>query len=169
MSTLKTYYFWGSLQMPLIGIKPEMILYMKSASVLYQFWIHTETIKKLPNWFEAFFNTPSHHRVHHGSNVEYLDKNNGGNLIIWDKLFGTFQKEIFTPTYGLSDHLNSFNPITIVFRGWGQIFNDIKKTKSIKNKVLYFIKPPGWSHDNSTKTARQLQSELKKNDVKKAE
>lgn len=158
------FLFWC--WMPLIGIKPEMILYMKSVSVLYQFWIHTETITKLPNWLEFFFNTPSHHRVHHGSNVEYLDKNNGGTLIIWDKLFGTFQEEIFTPTYGLTDHFKSFNPITIVFHEWEKIFKDIKKTKLIREKVYYFIKPPGWSHDGSSKTTKQLQSELKKMSAK---
>src|SRR6185437_10332460 len=126
------FLFWCWI--PLIGIKPEIILYTKSAGVLYQFWMHTETIVKLPKWFEAFFNTPSHHRVHHGSNVEYLDKNNGGTLIIWDKLFGTFQQETFTPTYGLTDHFKSFNPITIVFHEWRKIFLDLKKTKKIKDK-----------------------------------
>lgn len=74
-----TFLFWA--WMPLIGIEPYMLIFMKSASVIYQFWMHTETIKKLPNWFEAIFNTPSHHRVHHSSNVEYLDKNHAGTLI----------------------------------------------------------------------------------------
>ncbi|RNI35768.1 sterol desaturase family protein [Hanamia caeni] len=153
------FLFWCWI--PLIGIKPEMVLYMKSISVLYQFWLHTETITKLPNWFEAFFNTPSHHRVHHGCDIEYLDKNNGGTLIIWDKLFGTFQEELFKPQYGLSDHFKSFNPVTIAFHGWRRIFADVRKTHRIKDKVCYFIKPPGWSHDGSTKTAKQLQTELK--------
>ncbi len=154
------FLFWC--WMPLIGIKPEMILYMKSASVLYQFWMHTEAIVKLPKWFEAVFNTPSHHRVHHGSDVEYLDKNNGGTLIIWDKLFGTFREETFKPNYGLADHFRSFNPFAIVFHEWKKIFHDLKKTTSIKDKVHYLVKPPGWSHDGSSKTARQLQIELKK-------
>ncbi len=159
------FLFWC--WMPLIGIKPEMILYMKSVSVLYQFWMHTEAITKLPKWFETFFNTPSHHRVHHGSNVEYLDKNNGGTLIIWDKLFGTFQPETFTPTYGLTDRFNSFNPIAIVFHEWRKIFKDIKKTKSIRDKVGYLIKPPGWIPGDSSKTARRMQLELKKMDETK--
>ncbi len=161
------FLFWC--WMPLIGIKPEMILYMKSVSVLYQFWMHTEAIVKLPKWFEAFFNTPSHHRVHHGKNVEYLDKNNAGILIIWDKLFGTFQEETFTPEYGLADHFKSFNPLAIVLHEWRKILDDLKKAKSIKNKVFYLIKPPGWSPDGSSKTARQLQMEMKKlNDTKTA-
>jgi sterol desaturase/sphingolipid hydroxylase (fatty acid hydroxylase superfamily) len=160
------FLFWC--WMPLIGIKPEMILYMKSVSVLYQFWMHTETITKLPKWFEAFFNTPSHHRVHHGSDVEYLDKNNGGTLIIWDKLFGTFQGETFTPTYGLTDHFKSSNPFKIVFHEWNKIFLDLKKTKDLKYMIFYLIKPPGWSHDGSTKTSKQLQLELKQHDEKRA-
>jgi sterol desaturase/sphingolipid hydroxylase (fatty acid hydroxylase superfamily) len=160
------FLFW--LWMPLIGIKPEMILYMKSASVLYQFWMHTETITKLPEWFEWFFNTPSHHRVHHGSNVEYLDKNNGGTLIIWDKLFGTFQEELFRPTYGLTDHFKSFNPFTIVLHEWEKIAVDFKKTKKLKDRFFYLIKPPGWSPDGSSKTSKQLQLELKQKDDKRA-
>ena len=160
------FLFW--LWMPLIGIKPELILYMKSASVLYQFWMHTETITKLPKWFEWFFNTPSHHRVHHGSNVEYLDKNNGGTLIIWDKLFGTFQEELFRPTYGLTDHYNSFNPFKIVFHEWEKIAVDFKKTKKLKDRFFYLIKPPGWSPDGSSKTSKQLQLELKQKDDKRA-
>lgn len=160
------FLFWA--WMPLIGIKPELILYMKSASVLYQFCMHTETITKLPKWFEWFFNTPSHHRVHHGSNVEYLDKNNGGTLIIWDKLFGTFQEELFRPTYGLTDHFKSFNPFKIVFHEWQKIARDFKKTKKLKDRLFYLIKPPGWSPDGSSKTSKQLQLELKLKDKKRA-
>jgi len=134
---------------------------MKSVSVLYQFWMHTETIKKLPKWFEAFFNTPSHHRVHHGSDIEYLDKNHGGILIIWDKMFGTFQEEIFKPKYGLSHDIKSFNPFVIAFHEWRKIFNDFRKTKRIKDRLHYFFDSPGWSHDNTSKTTKQLQSKLK--------
>ena len=154
-----TFLFWA--WMPLIGIEPAMVILMKSVSVIYQFWMHTETIKKLPGWFEAVFNTPSHHRVHHSSDVEYLDKNHAGTLIIWDKLFGTYQEEIFKPKYGLTENIRSSNPVVIAFHEWKNIFSDLKKTKKIKDRLSYFFKPPGWSHDGNTKTTKQLQSELK--------
>ena len=154
-----TFLFWA--WMPLIGIEPYMVIFMKSASVIYQFWMHTETIKKLPKWFEAVFNTPSHHRVHHASDVEYLDKNHAGTLIIWDKIFGTYQEEIFTPKYGLTEDIKSFNPFVIAFHEWKNIFRDLKKTRKLKDRIRYFFNSPGWSHDGSTKTTRQLQSELK--------
>ena len=153
------FLFWA--WMPLIGIEPFMILSMKSVSVLYQFWMHTETIKKLPKWFEAFFNTPSHHRVHHGSNIEYLDKNHGGTLIIWDKIFGTFQEELFDPTYGLTDNFKSSNPFAIAFHEWKKILKDFRRTKKLKDRIRYLICSPGWSHDGSTKTTKQLQADPK--------
>jgi sterol desaturase/sphingolipid hydroxylase (fatty acid hydroxylase superfamily) len=153
------FLFWAWMQ--LIGFEPYMVIFMKSANVLYQFWMHTETIKKLPKWFEAVFNTPSHHRVHHGSNVEYLDKNHAGTLIIWDKLFGTYQEEIFKPKYGLTEDIKSYNPLVIAFHEWRNIFRDLKKAKNIREGLHYCFKPPGWSNDGTTKTTRQLQSELK--------
>ena len=153
------FLFWA--WMPLIGFEPYMVIFMKSANVLYQFWMHTETIKKLPKWFEAVFNTPSHHRVHHGSNVEYLDKNHAGTLIIWDKLFGTYQEEIFKPKYGLTEDIKSYNPFVIAFHEWKNIFRDLKKAKNMREGLHYCFKPPGWSYDGTTKTSRQLQSELK--------
>lgn len=153
-----TFLFWA--WMPLIGIDPYMIIFMKSVSVIYQFWMHTETINRLPKWFEAVFNTPSHHRVHHSSNVEYLDKNHAGTLIIWDKLFGTYQEELHKPKYGLTENIKSANPFVIEFHEWKNLSRDIKKSKSIKHRVQYLFNSPGWSHDGSTKTTKQLQSEL---------
>lgn len=153
-----TFLFWA--WMPLIGIEPAMVILMKSVSVIYQFWMHTETIKKLPGWFESVFNTPSHHRVHHSSNAEYLDKNHAGTLIIWDKLFGTYQQEISKPKYGLTENIKSFNPVVIAFHEWKNLCNDLKKTKNIKYRVQYLFNSPGWSHDGSTKTTKQLQSYL---------
>lgn len=153
-----SFLFWA--WMPLLGIEPYMIIFMKSASVIYQFWMHTETINKLPNWFESIFNTPSHHRVHHSSNIEYLDKNHAGTLIIWDKLFGTYQEEFTKPKYGLSENIKSANLFTIEFYEWKNLFRDLKKTKSVKHRIQYLFNSPGWSHNGSTKTARQLQSEL---------
>ena len=116
-----TKHFTGTmyLKIPLIliGFDPILVIFCGALNAVYQFFIHTETIKKLPNWFEAIFNTPSHHRVHHGKNPEYLDKNYAGTLIIWDKLFNTFaaeDKDEF-PDYGLVKDLETFNPLKIAF------------------------------------------------------
>ena len=152
--------------MPLIGIEPAMVMLMKSTSAIYQFWLHTEKIYKLPKWFEAVFNTPSHHRVHHASNVEYLDKNHAGTLIVWDKMFGTFQSETTRPKFGLTENIKSYNPLVIAFHEWKNIVMDMRRSKKLKDRINYLFKPPGWSHDGSQKTAKQLQYE---NNSKKRE
>lgn len=145
-----TFVFW--LLLPLLGFHPGMILFQMSVSLLYQFWIHTETIDKLPKWFEAVMNTPSHHRVHHGSNPIYLDRNHAGILIIWDKMFGTFQPELANEKviYGMVKNIDTYNPIKIAFMEWVNMFRDVfAGKKSLKNRLLYFIKPPGWKHDGT--------------------
>jgi sterol desaturase/sphingolipid hydroxylase (fatty acid hydroxylase superfamily) len=155
-----SFVFW--LWLPLIGFHPGMIILQMSVSLLYQFWIHTETIDKMPNWFEAIMNTPSHHRVHHGSNPLYLDRNHAGILIIWDKLFGTFQPEVKYEKviYGLVKNINTYNPFKIAFIEWINMFKDaFRGKKSIKNRVLYFIKPPGWKHDGTGKISDDLRHE----------
>ncbi|MEM4409363.1 MAG: sterol desaturase family protein [Candidatus Caldarchaeum sp.] len=95
----------------LLGFSTRMLIVVSALDILYQFWIHTPYIRKMPRWFEFLFNTPSHHRVHHGKQEKYLDKNHGGVLIIWDRLFGTFQEEEETPEYGITQPLRSFNPV----------------------------------------------------------
>ena len=140
------------LMLPILGFHPVMIFTQMSISLLYQYWIHTELIHKMPAWFEAIFNTPSHHRVHHGSNPLYLDRNHAGILIIWDKLFGTFQPELKKEkvVYGLTTNLHSYNPLTIAFHEWTALFKDAITAKtSITKKFNYFMKPPGWKHDGS--------------------
>ena len=152
------FLFWA--WMPLIGITPAMIMLMKAVGVVYQFWLHTEAIDKMPKWFEAIFNTPSHHRVHHATNIEYLDKNHAGTLIIWDKFFGTFQEEEQKPVYGLTKKINSSNPVVIAFHEWKNLFSDFKKAKGIKDYANYLFNVPGWSNDGSSKTTKQLQTEI---------
>lgn len=159
-----SFIFW--LWMPLFGFHPAMILLQSSISLLYQFWIHTETINKMPKWFEAVMNTPSHHRVHHGSNPIYLDRNHAGILIIWDKLFGTFQPELNDEkvVYGLVKNIHTFNPIKIAFLEWVYMFKDaFSGKKSLKQRLLYLIKPPGWKHDGTGKISDQLRTEWLKN------
>ncbi|TXD50807.1 MULTISPECIES: sterol desaturase family protein [unclassified Polaribacter] len=152
-----TFIFW--LPLLLIGFHPIMVLVQMSISLIYQYWIHTELINKLPKWFEALFNTPSHHRVHHATNPQYLDRNHAGVFIIWDKIFGTFEPEVEKPIYGLVTNINTYNPITIAFLEWKNMLKDFYQSKtSIKNKLKYLIKPPGWKHDGTS----ILSSDLRK-------
>lgn len=156
-----SFLFWS--WMPLVGFHPAMIMLMQSVSLLYQFWIHTEAVDKCPKWFEFIFNTPSHHRVHHGSDIEYLDKNHAGILIIWDRMFGSFQPEMHKPKYGLTKNVNTYNPVKIAFFEWVNIAKDLKKSGSVGNAIKYIINPPGWSHDGSSKTTKQLRKETNGN------
>ena len=121
----------------------------------------------MPKWIEFFFNTPSHHRVHHGSNPIYLDRNHAGILIIWDKLFGTFQPELESEKvkYGLVVNIKTYNPIVIAFNEWGALFKDlIIKNISLRNRIKYLYKPPGWKHDGTGKLSTDLKDEwLKEN------
>lgn len=153
------FLFWW--WMPLVGFEPGMILLMQSVSLLYQFWIHTEAIQKMPRWYEFIFNTPSHHRVHHGSNLLYLDKNHAGILIIWDRMFGTFQPEEFRPTYGLTKNVATFNPVKVAFHEWMNIGKDLKRARTFKDYLNYIFNAPGWSHDGATETTRQLRNRCK--------
>ena len=155
-----SFIFW--LWLPLIGFHPGMIIFQMSISLLYQFWIHTELIQKMPKWIELFFNTPSHHRVHHGSNPIYLDKNHAGILIIWDKLFGTFQPELKSEKvqYGLVVNIKTYNPIFIAFNEWGALFKDLNtKNISVRDRIKYLYKPPGWKHDGTGKLSTDLKEE----------
>tara|TARA_B110000967_G_scaffold56653_1_gene58086 strand:- start:4 stop:735 length:732 start_codon:yes stop_codon:yes gene_type:complete len=151
-----TFLFW--LVLPFIGFSAEWVITMKAISLIYQFWIHTEMIKKMPTWFELFFNTPSHHRVHHAVQAQYLDRNHAGVLIIWDKLFGTFVLENEKPVYGLVTNINTHNPFKIAFIEWKLIFKDFKLKIPFTTKLKYFFMPPGWSHDNSRKTSAQMRN-----------
>ena len=157
-----TFIFWTPLA--IIGYHPLMILTQMSISLLYQYWIHTELINKMPKWFEAIFNTPSHHRVHHATNPQYLDRNHAGIFIIWDKLFGTFEPEVEKPVYGLVTNINTHNPIKVAFIEWYNMFTDVFKSKtSVGKRLLYFIKPPGWKHDGTGKLSTDLRKEWEEN------
>ena len=136
---------------------------MYAVNQFYQFFLHTETITKLPKWYEAIFVTPSHHRVHHASDIKYLDKNMGQVLIIWDKLFGTYQVEEEAPKYGLTSDIKTYHPLKVIFNEWLKLFKDLGKTKSLKLKFKYLFMPPGWSHDGSSKTSAELRKEYIKN------
>lgn len=149
--------FWAPLA--LVGFPPVMILTAQAWSLLYQFWLHTESIKRLGP-LEAILNTPSHHRVHHGANVEYLDKNHAGILIIWDKLFGTFEPERKRVEFGLTKNIDTFNPLRIGFHEFASIGRDVARAPTLRAKLGYIFRPPGWSHDGSSLTAGALQKKL---------
>lgn len=153
------FVFW--LWLPLVGFSPVAVMTMQAISLLYQFWIHTEHINKFPAPIEFIFNTPSHHRVHHGSDLDYLDKNHAGVLIVWDRLFGTFALENDRPTYGLTTNLNSHNPVRIAFHEWISMGKDVRKAGSLRTALGYIFGPPGWSHDGSRKTTKQLREKHK--------
>jgi sterol desaturase/sphingolipid hydroxylase (fatty acid hydroxylase superfamily) len=109
-----------------------VFLIVHQVQVLYQFWLHTELIKKLPKPIEYIFTTPSHHRVHHATNEKYIDKNYGSTFIIWDRIFGTFQEEEEKPIYGITKPVNSYNPVYLVFHEWIAVGKDLMKAKSLK-------------------------------------
>jgi sterol desaturase/sphingolipid hydroxylase (fatty acid hydroxylase superfamily) len=140
------FIFW--MWMPLVGFSPYIVLTMQSVSLLYQFWIHTEVIRRMGP-FEAVMNTPSHHRVHHASNGRYLDRNHAGTLIIWDRLFGTFEEEIEPPVYGLTKNINSYNPFRIAFHEWRDIVRDVRRSPDFATAWKYIFGPPGWSPEKA--------------------
>ncbi|MCW2690765.1 MAG: sterol desaturase [Mycobacterium sp.] len=130
--------------LPLLGIPPWMVFASFSVNLIYQFWVHTERIGTLWRPFEFVFNTPSHHRVHHGMDAEYLDKNYGGILIVWDRLFGTFQPEIFRPHYGLTKPVNTFNIWKLQTREYVAIAQDVRRATRLRDRLGYIFGPPGW-------------------------
>jgi sterol desaturase/sphingolipid hydroxylase (fatty acid hydroxylase superfamily) len=135
--------FW--MPLALMGFAPWQILLAQSWSLLYQFWIHTERVDKLPRWFEKVFNTPSHHRVHHGSQEQYLDRNHGGILIVWDSLFGTYEPEGERVRYGLTKNIETFNPVKVAFGEFVAIWRDVKGAKRWRHRLGYVFRGPGWS------------------------
>ncbi|RYY68596.1 MAG: sterol desaturase family protein [Chitinophagaceae bacterium] len=157
------YRFVYFVPIALMGFHPLDIVFMYSLTQTYGILVHTQYIKKMPAWFETIFVSPSHHRVHHASNILYLDKNMGMCLIIWDKMFGSFQKELETEpvVYGLTKPIkNDKDPVDLVLHEWRAIGTDLRKKTSFGNKLKYLFMPPGWSHDGSSKTARELRKEI---------
>ena len=157
------YWLW----LPLLGFEPIMIATVLIVNSFYQFFLHSQLVPSLP-LYERIFNTPYLHTVHHSSNTEYLDKNHGGIFSFWDRIYGTWQAPIkgLKPKYGISHDPGTNNPITHNLFEFQEIWKDVKKAPGLKNKLMYIFGPPGWSHDGSSMTSKQLQNELK---VAKAE
>lgn len=137
------FSFWFYVPVALLGVHPIIIVTVGAFVTLYQFWIHTRAIGKM-GLLEHVLNTPSNHRVHHGSDPKYIDRNHAGTLIIWDKLFGTFQKEEEEPIYGITTPLGTWDPLKANFHYWSELIDQAKHCSRWKDKVLTFLKPPGW-------------------------
>lgn len=147
-------FYWP---LALIGFDPLRILAAIAINTVYQFWIHTELIDRLGP-LEWVLNTPSHHRVHHGRNVEYLDRNYAGMLITWDRLFGSFEPERAAVDYGLTKNIETYNPIRVAFHEWAAMLRDMRAAGSWRTALDYWLQPPGWSPDGSTLTAREMRA-----------
>lgn len=144
----KVFTFWVYIPMAILGFDPTWFVIIGALNTVYQFWIHTEQIDRM-GWFELIFNSPSHHRVHHGRNPKYIDKNHAGSLIIWDKLFGTFQAEEERPVYGVTKATEHWDPVSAHFQPFSDMFNDIRKVKGLNNKIAILLKAPGWLPDEN--------------------
>ncbi|MDE2562065.1 MAG: sterol desaturase family protein [Sphingomonadales bacterium] len=146
----------------LLGFHPAMIVTVGGINLIYQFWIHTEAIDRFPRWFEAVMNTPSHHRVHHATNPVYLDRNYAGVFIVWDRLFGSFEREraaddpeVGRIRYGIVRQLGSFDLLWVAFHEWVGIGRDLW-TAPWRHKLSYLWRVPGWTHDASRDTSDAL-------------
>ncbi len=159
------YRFLYFMPLALIGFHPIDIAFMYAATQTYGILVHTQAIKKMPTWFEWLFVSPGHHRVHHASNIVYLDKNMGMCLIIWDRIFGTFQQELpeHKIQYGIvSANPEPYHPVGIITHEWSNIWKDVTQPNlTLKQRWSYVFNPPGWSHDGSTYTAKQLREQMK--------
>ena len=151
-----TWALW--LPLSLLGFPPAMVAIEKGISLVYQYWIHTEAIRRLPKPVEAVLNTPSHHRVHHARNPRYLDRNYAGVLIIWDRLFGTFQPELDEEPcrYGLVKNLGAFNILRVAFHEWIGIAQDIARQP--RHALGWLFGPPGWSPAGSRETSAAIKA-----------
>ena len=142
----------------LLGFPPAMILLQQTFNLFYQFWIHTQSVRRLPAWFEAVFNTPSHHRVHHASNPRYLDRNYAGVLITWDKLFGTFvaESDAEPVRFGIVKNIGTYNLLRVAFHEWWATLRDLFAARSVREATGVVLGPPGWRADGQGMTSERI-------------
>ena len=129
----------------LLGIQPDLIAQARGINLLYQYWIHTDTVRRLGP-FEKVFNTPSHHRVHHGSNQQYIDRNHGSILITWDRLFGTYEPEAEPVVYGLTKNLDTFNPARVAGHEHFEMLRDVSRSETWGERLSFVFRGPGWAY-----------------------
>jgi sterol desaturase/sphingolipid hydroxylase (fatty acid hydroxylase superfamily) len=151
---LHKFFFW--LWLPLLGFDAVMIFVMMAINLIYQYWTHTEFVRRLPKPLEFILNTASHHRVHHASQPRYLDRNHAGVFIIWDRMFGTFSGELDSepPKYGLTKNIESHNPLYVATHEYAAIWRDVKRAEKWSDKLKYIFYAPGWSHDGDDMRAK---------------
>lgn len=138
------FEFFFFLPLPFLGFSPVSLYVAFSINLIYQFFVHTEMVHKMWKPIELVFNTPSHHRVHHGSDPEYLDKNYAGILIIWDRMFGTFVEERQQPTYGLTKPKDTYNLIKLQYGDYAELWRDVRGATRWRDRIGYLFGPPGW-------------------------
>jgi sterol desaturase/sphingolipid hydroxylase (fatty acid hydroxylase superfamily) len=169
LSTALRQPWFGPLALPallfnaplvIIGFPLPMIAFAHGINLVYQFWVHTETIGRFPRWIEAVMNTPSHHRVHHATNPRYLDSNYAGVFIVWDRMFGTFvaERDDDRPRYGIVKNLASFNPLKVALHEWLGMVTDLSQARSLREFLGYLFAPPGWSPDGSRETSDSIRA-----------
>ncbi len=139
-------FYWP---LALIGFPVEMLIACVLTSAFFQFWIHTRLIDRMPSWFEAIFNTPSQHRVHHAIDPEYIDKNYAGTLSIWDRLYGTYTREAAAPTYGTVEPLGRFDILEANLSGWRKIGKHVRAAHGVRQAVWAFFAPPEWTPEGT--------------------
>jgi sterol desaturase/sphingolipid hydroxylase (fatty acid hydroxylase superfamily) len=128
-----------------VGVRPRLIAQARGINLLYQYWIHTDTIRRM-GAAEQVLNTPSHHRVHHGSNSKYIDRNHGSILIVWDRLFGTFEREDETVVYGLTKNINTYNPLRIASHEHRDMIRDVAHSTNWTDRLSFVVRGPGWAY-----------------------
>jgi len=143
----------------LLGIRPEVIETARGVNLIYQYWVHTDVIKSIGP-AEAVFNSPSHHRVHHGSNKQYLDRNHAGIWIIWDKLFGTFEPEVEPVVYGLTKNIDTFNPLVIATHEHADILRDVAQATTWRDRLSYVFRGPGWAYSHNGREAYRAEAQI---------
>ena len=154
--------FWAipfHLPLAFVGFNPILILVAEIIVLEYQTFLHTESVKKLPRPVEWLMNTPSHHRVHHGANDQYIDKNYAGMFIIWDRLFGTFADEKEPVVYGLKNPLNSINPFTVFFHGFMRLGRKIAQSRGPSDVIAALLAPPEWHPKSKKGTSHAVHSQ----------
>jgi len=150
------FEFFFFLPLPLLGVSPAAVYIAFSINLIYQFFVHTETVQRLPRPIELVFNTPSHHRVHHGSDPIYLDKNYAGILIVWDRMFGTFQPELFRPKYGLTHPVETYNLFKLQYGDYADLWRDVRDARCWRDRIGYLFMPPGWAPAGEAREAERV-------------
>ena len=136
----------------LVGVRPELVAQSRAINLLYQYWIHTDAIRKLGP-AEEMLNTPSLHRVHHGSNRQYLDRNHGGILIVWDRLFGTHEVEDEPVVYGLTKNIDTFNPVRVASHEHRDMLRDVAQSTTWRERLSFVLRGPGWAYEHTPSAA----------------